>query len=321
MLKQFIDGAHTELNEIENILKRDGKDSIYHHVLEKIYRSVHLIKGNASLLDLKFFAKKAHHFEEEIELLKKKKDIYGKDFIPLVMCLGEMRSDINEIKKMIEKISQIHTHFRPKRSFESKLLVRSIKNLIKTVAEDYKKEVQFVHENFRGENIPYQYHLIVKDILIQMARNSLKHGIEKPEERERCGKSRTGLIEIATYSNNGEFCFKYRDDGRGLQIGKIRKKLKQSEKWPAEEIGKWNEKKIARTIFESGISTSDSTDIVAGRGVGMNIIYQRVKRHRGKIDIEYEKGKYLEFTISLPHTTVENSKHVAQNIKDSSVHK
>jgi len=302
MLKEFIDGAHTELNEIENILKRETSAGGDHHVLEKIYRSVHLVKGNASLLDLKFYAKKAHNFEEEIEVLKKKNELYAKDFIPLKMYLDDMRSDIDEINKMIEKISQIHTHFRPKRSLESKMLVRSIENLVKRISKEYKKEVQFVHENFRDENIPYQYRLIVKDILIQMARNSLKHGIEKPEEREKCGKSRSGLIEIATHSNNGTFRFKFRDDGRGLQTAKIKEKLKNSGKWRVEEIEKWDEKKIARTIFESGISTSDSTDIVAGRGVGMNIIYQKVKSYKGKIDIGYEKGKYVEFTVSLPNT-------------------
>jgi PAS domain S-box-containing protein len=319
MLKQFIDSAHSELNEIEHIFKEDKKDCIYHQVLEKIYRSVHLIKGNASLLDLKFYAKKAHDFEEEIEILKKKKDLCGKDFIPLVMCLSEMRSGIDEINSMIDKISRIHTHFRPKSSFESKKLVKSIENLVRKISKDYHKEVQFAHEDFKGENIPYQYRILIKDILIQLARNSLKHGIEMPEEREKCGKNRSGLIEIATYTNNGTFRFKLRDDGRGLQIGKIKERLIQSGKWRAEEIDKWNERKIARMIFESGISTSDSTDIVAGRGVGMNIIYEKVKNHKGKIDIAYEQGKYLEFIVSLPHTTLKKGKRILQT-REEQIH-
>jgi len=300
LLKQFIDSAHTELNEIENVLKGGHADQQYQEVLEKIYRSVHLIKGNASLLDLKFYAKKAHDFEEEIELLKKHERLSGKDFVPLVMHLGEMRSDIDEINKMIERISQIHSYFRPKRRFESKMLIKSIDNLVKTIAEDYKKEVKFIHNNFKGEQVPYQYRLVVKDILIQMVRNSLKHGIELPEEREQCGKNRIGSIEISTVSNNGEFCFRFRDDGRGLQIEKLREKLKLSNKWSDSKIEKWSEKKVAQTIFESGISTSDSTDFVAGRGVGMDIIQEKIKTHHGQINFEYESGKFLEFSISLP---------------------
>ena len=101
-----------------------------------------------------------------------------------------------------------------------------------------------------------------------------------------------------------------------MQIGKIKEKLKKSGKWPVEEIDKWDDKKIAEAIFESGISTSESTDIVAGRGVGMNIIYQKVKSHRGKIDIAYEKGKYVEFTVSLPNANVKKGKQVVQTFEE-----
>jgi chemotaxis protein histidine kinase CheA len=308
LLKEFIDSAHRELNEIENILKTNEPGEKFQDVLEKIYRSVHLIKGNASLLDLKFYAKKAHDFEEEIEGLQKQEKLSAKDFIPLVMHLGEMRSDMDEINKMIERISQIHAHFRPKRSFESKMLVRSIDNLVNTISKDYKKEVRFIHSKFNGEQIPYEYRLAVKDILIQMVRNSLKHGIELPDEREQNGKPRSGSIEISSFLNNGEFCFRFRDDGRGLQIDKLKEKIKSSGKWSDSEIEKWDDKRIAQSIFKSGISTSDSTDLVAGRGVGMDIIHQKIKSHKGQITFDYEEGRFLEFSVSLPRTDTDKVK-------------
>ncbi len=308
LLKEFIDSAHRELNEIENILKTNEPGGKFQDVLEKIYRSVHLIKGNASLLDLKFYAKKAHDFEEEIEGLQKQEKLSAKDFIPLVMHLGEMRSDMDEINKMIERISQIHAHFRPKRSFESKMLVRSIDNLVNTISKDYKKEVRFIHSKFNGEQIPYEYRLAVKDILIQMVRNSLKHGIELPDEREQNGKPRSGSIEISSFLNNGEFCFRFRDDGRGLQIDKLKEKIKSSGKWSDSEIEKWDDKRIAQSIFKSGISTSDSTDLVAGRGVGMDIIHQKIKSHKGQITFDYEEGRFLEFSVSLPRTDTDKVK-------------
>jgi chemotaxis protein histidine kinase CheA len=179
---------------------------------------------------------------------------------------------------------------------------------------NYKKEVRFVSDNFRGESIPFEYRLIVKDILIQLVRNSLKHGIEMPEERERNGKIRCGSIEIATDSNNGLFSFRFRDDGRGLQIEKLKERILLSEKWSQSEVKKWDEKKIAQTIFESGISTSDSTDLVAGRGIGMSIIYQKIKNHQGKIDFDYQKGQYLEFVISLPKSTKKKDKKITKGV-------
>lgn len=300
LLQEFIEGVNTELNLIEATLKSDESQKDYIAVLEKIYRSVHLVKGNASLLDLKFYAKRAHDFEEEIEGVKKKKHISATDFIPLVMHLGELRSDIDEINKMIERISQIHTHFRPKRSFESQMLVKSIKNLIHTVSKDLKKEVEFKHNNFNGENIPYEYRLVVKDILVQMVRNSLRHGIESPEERKKIKKNEKGLIEISTVLQKDNFCFKFMDDGQGLQIAKLKEKALASGKWSSSEIKKWDEGKIAETIFISGISTAESADLVAGRGVGMDIIKQKVVSHGGQIEMRYEENKFLEFTVCLP---------------------
>ena len=300
LLKEFIDGAHKELNDIEQFLKVEEPSEKFQVILEKIYRSVHLIKGNASLLDLKYYAKKAHNFEEKIEKLQKQELLLTRDFIPLVIQLSEMRSDIDEIHKMIERISQLHTHFRPKRSFESKMLIKSIENLINTVAKDYNKEVKFIHHKFNGEQVPYEYRLIVKDVLVQMVRNSLRHGIELPEERERKGKSSSGSIEICSFSNNGEFSFRFRDDGRGLQIGILREKLIASGKWPDSEIAVWDDDKIAQSIYISGISTAESADIVAGRGVGMGIIWEKIKSHKGIIDFDHEEDKFLEFNISLP---------------------
>jgi chemotaxis protein histidine kinase CheA len=300
LLKEFIESANTELNLIENVLKSDAPERDFNAILEKVYRSVHMVKGNASLLDLKFYAKKAHEFEEEIEEMRKKNELSASDFIPLVMHLSEMRADIDEINKMIERISQIHSHFRPKRSFESQMLVRSIENLIHTISKDLKKEVRLDHDNFNGETIPYQYRLLIKDLLVQLVRNSLKHGIELPTDRKKQGKSKFGLIAISTFTGNGNFGFTFRDDGRGLQIEKLKKIAIASGKWPVSEIKKWNDDKIADSIYEPGISTSESTDLVAGRGVGMDIVKQKIISHGGDITMAHKEGKFLEFTVILP---------------------
>jgi PAS domain S-box-containing protein len=304
LLKEFIEGAHTELNSIEESFKSGGAEEDFNAILEKIYRSVHMVKGNASLLDLKFFAKKAHDFEEKIEEIKKKDRLVSTDFIPLVMNLRELRTNIDEINNMIERISQIHEQFRPRRSFESKMLVKSINNLIQTLSHDLKKEVRLIHKDFEGEIIPYQYRLLVKDILIQLVRNSMTHGIEVPKEREKNHKSRRGSIEISTAIYDSKFSFKYKDDGRGLHLDKLKEKAIASQKWTVSEIEKWDEKGIAGTIFESGISTSETTDLVAGRGVGMDIIKHKVESHNGEIMLDYQKGKFIEFIVVLP-----NDKH------------
>ncbi len=300
MLKEFIDGATREMDKIEQMFKKDTSENNYLSVLKDIYQSIHLVKGNASLLDLKYFANNAHAFEEKIEGLQDKKSLSARDFIPLVMQLGELRASIGEIYNMIERISQIHTHFRPKRSFENQMMINSIKNLISNLSRDLKKDVQFVHDKFKGEQLPYEYRLLIKDLLIQMVRNSMAHGIESPEERKQNNKAAKGRIEISTFSKNGDFCFKFKDDGQGIKLKKLREAAENSGKWKKNEIDKWDNSQIAELIFEPGISTSETADLNAGRGVGMGAIKESVENNQGKISMNFKEGKFMEFIVNLP---------------------
>jgi two-component system chemotaxis sensor kinase CheA len=91
-----------------------------------------------------------------------------------------------------------------------------------------------------------------------------------------------------------------RDDGRGLQLDKLRERAKASGKWTEDEINSWTKEQVIKTIFVSGISTSDTVDQISGRGVGMDIVDKELKTHHGTIDITFEEDKYCEFTIILP---------------------
>jgi PAS domain S-box-containing protein len=303
LLKEFIDSANYELNQIEESFKSYQNEPDIESLVDGIYRSVHMIKGNASLLDLKFFANRAHIFEEKIEQIKKKKEKTVKDFIPLVMQQNELRKNIGEINKMIERISQLHAHFRPKRSFENQLLINSIKNLIHSLSKDLKKEVDFLHDKFDLDILPYEYRLLVKDLMIQMVRNSVTHGIECPEERMKLKKTARGQIKIDNFLENGHFCFRFRDDGRGLQLKKIREKAENAGKWTKKEIAKWDDQQIAALIFLPGITTVNHSDLLAGRGVGMDIIKQKVESHNGEIVMNFHEGEFFELIVRLPAVT------------------
>ena len=300
LLKEFIESVQKELLFIDRILKTNHPVSEMREALNNIYRSVHLIKGNAGLLDINLFAQKAHQFEEQIELIKAKKSITAADFIPLVVNLSELRSNLSELGDLIENISRFQANYRPKRSFESKLLVQSIDNLIKNLAIELDKKVRFVHNQFKGEEIPGKYWLLIKDVLIQLVRNSLKHGIESSDERIANKKPVAGTIEISSSTRNGSFVLDYIDDGCGLQIDTLRARAKQYQKWSTQEIDNWNDNQVADTIYEPGISTSADFDMIGGRGIGMDVIKQRVEDQKGSIMFEFETGKFIHFTISLP---------------------
>ena len=168
------------------------------------------------------------------------------------------------------------------------------------LANELGKEVIFIYDSFDAGEIPYNYKLIVKEIITQLIRNSVYHGIENTKERTKSGKLPYGTIEISTFMNDDKFGFVFKDDGRGIQVNKLRDKAIESGKWPLEDIKKWNRKKVAAVIFESGITTLDSANMVAGRGVGMDLVNEKIKQCNGKIELDYEEDRYCEFKITMP---------------------
>ncbi len=300
LLQEFAESAYLELDYIDKVLKQDEQVANYIPVLEKVYRSMHIIKGNASLLDLKFFVEKAHEFEDRIEDLKKKPKLRGSDFVPLVLRLGDIRRTLDELHNLIERVSNVHSHFRPKRSYESELFIKSIDNLINNLAQEQGKKVKLVYDKFDAGNIPYHYRLTTREIIIQMVRNAIYHGIENPEERSKLRKDPQAQIEISMILDEKVFGFMFRDDGRGLQLDKLRAKAKTSGHWPAEEIDRWTNQQVAEVIYKSGISTSENVGLVAGRGVGMDLVKDKIDRLGGSIKINTKTGKFCEFTIKIP---------------------
>jgi two-component system chemotaxis sensor kinase CheA len=90
------------------------------------------------------------------------------------------------------------------------------------------------------------------------------------------------------------------DDGRGLQIEKLREKAKGLGKWSVGEIEKWTTTQVTKVIFEPGVSMAENVSLVAGRGMGMSIIQEKVSKIGGTIEIETQEGKYCKFLIDIP---------------------
>ncbi len=299
LLREFIDGVQKELQYIDTLLKGHEIAHGSKAILEEIYRSMHLIKGNASLLDLKFFAEQAHNFEESIDEIRKKEKPEGKDFIPLILKYSEINQNLREIKKLIDRISRFHQHFRPKRSYESQLLIKSLQNLVQNLARDLGKEIDFVHKDFEGVSIPFSYRLLVKEILIQLIRNAVHHGIESPEERTLQGKPSRGTITLISRLSADAFEFDLKDDGRGLLLAQLQQK--------AVSLGIWNQQKartasredIAELIFQPGFSTAGEANLIAGRGMGMDIIRKKAEENNGTISVTFEEGQFCVFSIKF----------------------
>ena len=300
LLQEFLVEVQNELNSVREILGRLKDSENMQELLKQIYRSIHMIKGNASMLTLNFFTDQAHALEDDIVALQQQ-DAPGTEDLQLLQTgVEQIQESINTASGLLDRISQIHSQMRLKRSHENKMMLQSFKNLVAQIGKDSCKQIELNVKKFSLNDIPYEKQLIVKDVMVQLLRNAVAHGIESPEDRKASGKKASGSIEISSFKSKNKFGFAVRDDGRGLQIDKIRERAIQIGQWSADEIATWSENRMIDTIFVSGISTSEKADTLSGRGVGLDLVRDKLKEAGGSINIKFEPAKYCEFIVEIP---------------------
>jgi len=143
---------------------------------------------------------------------------------------------------------------------------------------------------------------VIGDPLIHILRNSIDHGLEEPAGRIQAGKPKTGLVELIARHQDNHIVIEIRDDGKGLDLERIKKKAVENGLVTAEAAARLTPKEITNFIFESGLSTAASVSEVSGRGVGMDIVRSNILKLGGLIDVETTLGKGTVFTLRLPLT-------------------
>jgi two-component system, chemotaxis family, sensor histidine kinase and response regulator PixL len=141
----------------------------------------------------------------------------------------------------------------------------------------------------------------LNDPLMHLVRNGFDHGIEPTDVRLANGKSATGKIEIsATYRGN-QTVITIKDDGGGIDLDKIRAKVKKMG-MDDKEIAKFKDNELIDLIFEPGFSTAAKVTDLSGRGVGMDVVRTNIRALRGDVSVDTKLGKGSTFTITVPFT-------------------
>ena len=141
----------------------------------------------------------------------------------------------------------------------------------------------------------------LNDPLMHLLRNSFDHGIETAEKRAELGKPSQGKIEIRSGYRGNQTIITISDDGKGIDLEKVRDRAIKMGIDPA-DLDAAGEKELLALIFEPGFSTAEKVTAISGRGVGMDVVRTNLKKVRGDIQVETEKGVGTKFTISVPFT-------------------
>lgn len=142
----------------------------------------------------------------------------------------------------------------------------------------------------------------IKDPLTHLVRNSIDHGIEPPEVREKVGKPPEGNLILRAYHEGGQVIIEIEDDGRGIDLEKVKRKAIEKGFVTAEEAERLSEKEILSFIFKSGFSTAEKVTQVSGRGVGMDVVKTNIEKLGGSIEINTLLGKGTTVRIKIPLT-------------------
>lgn len=173
--------------------------------------------------------------------------------------------------------------------------------VVRDIAHDLKKEVKL---EIIGGDIELDRSVIevMDQPFIHIIRNALDHGIEFPEERERLGKPRQGLIQILAKRIEDYIQVEISDDGAGIDIEKIKKTALTKGLLSSATLEKMDDKDILSLIFINGFSTAVEVNELSGRGVGMDVVRSNILQIRGNIEIDSKKGKGSKVTLLFPLT-------------------
>jgi chemotaxis protein histidine kinase CheA len=334
-LISFLDTAETGLKLVNTILKEPARtDAEFRKKLTGLFRELHSIKGEASALNLKSIASRVHALEDMVSDCKKRPQLSGNDFLPLVLKLDDLLAHLRSVREMAARLTTLKVSpaasehstattgtmplaraTPPERPAERPQpravedLSPALQSMAERLAQDHAKRFRLSLTGL-GE-VPSAYGATIKDCLIQMLRNAAVHGIESPEVRRGQSKEDTGVVRVDFRKAGEGYELIFEDDGAGIAPDSLRAAAVRQQLITEEEASIMDTRSTMALIFRPGFSTQDGVSMDAGRGVGMDVVARSVYALGGKIGVSTHPGKFTRFKIVLPATDAVGSTAVA----------
>ncbi len=173
--------------------------------------------------------------------------------------------------------------------------------MVRDLARELGKKVRF---EIMGKSTEVDRDILEKleAPISHLLRNAIDHGVEYPEERIAAGKSDTGVIKLEAAHRSGMLMITVSDDGRGVNLDELRRKILSKNLASAEMVDKLSEPELMEFLFLPGFSTLEKVTEISGRGVGLDVVHNMVHEVRGIVRAVSKPGKGLGFHLELPLT-------------------
>lgn len=268
-------------------------DDIDEH-LGRLQRQVESLDGRQNGHEIQMLTSDLAHLQKSFSpvrsLIERVRDLRSSmvDFDEAVHGLARVSKDIQKgiMGTRMVPIGPLFTRFR-----------RVVRDLCKSTG----KQINLV---LRGENTELDKRMIdeLGDPLTHMVRNSVDHGIEKPDAREKAGKNRVGTLTLEACHRGNSICVEVIDDGGGINLERIKAKILERALASPAQVADMTERELIQYVLKAGFSTAETVTEVSGRGVGMDIVVNKIEKLSGTIEVCSTFGQGTRVTIKLPLT-------------------
>ena len=295
----FIDDSSAALGHVNTVLRVPARsDREFRDKLDQLFREIHRIKGEAATLGLATVEARTHDYEALLDELRQRPVLTGGDFLPLVVRLDDLFGHLKSVRELVDRVDGLRASASlsapaPTASTSAATLDR----LAQRIAADHGKAVRLVTAGL--DDVPRAYAKPLRDVLIQLVRNAVVHGIEGAEARRGAGKDPTGLLQVQFKAVPDGFELTVQDDGGGVDADRVKTTAVERGLIGAEQARTLAPKGAIALLFQPGFSTHGAQDRDAGRGVGLDLVRRTVQGLGGKVGVATTVGRFTRFRILL----------------------
>lgn len=178
-------------------------------------------------------------------------------------------------------------------------LLEGYRKMMRDLARDEGKEIDFraISANVNADR---QVLEALKDPIMHLLRNAVSHGIETPAERNRKGKGPAGVVTLRVDANGQRLTIAIQDDGRGVDLSRVAEVAVREGILSESSAAHSAPQELMRMLFRPGFSTAPTVTSLSGRGMGLSVVYEAVRRLQGDLDIQPAAGGGTALLISVP---------------------
>jgi chemosensory pili system protein ChpA (sensor histidine kinase/response regulator) len=240
------------------------------------------------------------------------------DFNILSRSMAEISADVNEVLSQLEgfigrvegdidEFTKLAHHLQDEITAARMVPIGTLYSRLSRAVRDAAKSAgKQVDLDLSGSETELDNNIIqqISDPLVHLVRNSVAHGIERPEDRLTSNKPELGKVSLRAYHRGNHIYIEVEDDGRGIDYERVKQSAIERGLVSPETADRLTERDLREMLFHPGFTTAPVKTELAGRGVGLDVVRANLNALNGEIDIQSTSGQGTKFTLKVPLTLI-----------------